>query len=88
MRDPECADTAECLREPACAARKQAPANLPIPKEWVSYLAAPDTKWCWVCGVPAVLFLFDDNTQWFTCITHHGTIAVRLLRGDLLGAPT
>ncbi|MFJ4921229.1 hypothetical protein [Streptomyces sp. NPDC088725] len=61
---------------------------MPEPRVWESYLAAPDAEMCWVCGVPAVLFLCDDRTQWFTCVTHHGAIALRLLRGDLVGTPT
>ncbi|MFJ4920373.1 hypothetical protein [Streptomyces sp. NPDC088725] len=54
----------------------------------MSYLAVPDAEACWVCGVPAVLFFCDDRTQWFTCVTHHGAITLRLLRGDLVGTPT
>ncbi|MFJ4919301.1 hypothetical protein [Streptomyces sp. NPDC088725] len=41
-----------------------------------------------MCGVPAVLYLFAGRTQWFTCVTHHGAIALRLLRGDFTGRPT
>lgn len=80
VRQPDCQTAAECVRQPVCDVIPNAPKAVVFGMT----AALNETSRCWVCRVPAVLTIIGTDRQWFTCITHHGTVAYRLLNGEAL----